>query len=55
MQKEQQIDSTNEKVLSEAEIKKRLKNKSKSDLVRIIIYLSNRVDELKSKKEDANV
>jgi len=52
---QEQVENINEKIFSEAEIKKRLKNKSKSELVQIIIYLSNRVDELKSKKEDANV
>lgn len=54
MEQEKINQTKNEKVFSEAEIKKRLKNKSKSDLVQIIIYLSKRVDELKE-KENKNV
>ncbi|MDY0193672.1 MAG: hypothetical protein RBR93_09100 [Aliarcobacter butzleri] len=54
MEQEKINQTKNEKVFSEAEIKKRLKNKSKSDLVQIIIYLSKRVDELKE-KENENV
>lgn len=49
---QEQVENINEKIFSEAEIKKRLKNKSKSELIQIIIYLSKKIDELKIKKED---
>lgn len=54
MEQEKIKQTKNKKVFSEAEIKKRLKNKSKSELVQIIIYLSKKVDELKE-KENENV
>jgi len=38
------------KEFSDTEIKKRLKNRSKGDLIKIIINLAKRVDELKAEK-----
>lgn len=46
-QKPQEVEEIEQKILSESEIKKRLKSKSKSELIQVIIYLSKRIDELK--------
>jgi hypothetical protein len=45
--KPQEVEEIEQKILSESEIKKRLKSKSKSELIQVIIYLSKRIDELK--------
>lgn len=46
-QKPQEVEEIEQKILSESEIKKRLKSKSKSELIQVIIYLSKRIDDLK--------
>ena len=43
----QEVEEIEQKILSESEIKKRLKSKSKSELIQVIIYLSKRIDDLK--------
>jgi hypothetical protein len=45
--KPQEVEEIEQKILSESEIKKRLKSKSKSELIQIIIYLSKKIDTLK--------
>ena len=45
--KPQEVEEIEQKILSEIEIKKRLKSKSKSELIQIIIYLSKKIDTLK--------
>ncbi len=46
-QKPQEVEEIEQKILSESEIKKRLKSKSKSELIQVIIDLSKRIDALK--------
>ena len=43
--KPQEVEEIEQKILSESEIKKRLKSKSKSELIQVIIYLSKRIDD----------
>ena len=45
--KPQEVEEIEQKILSESEIKKRLKSKSKSELIQVIIYLSKKIDDLK--------
>jgi hypothetical protein len=52
MEQEQASKVEDKKIFSEAEIKKRLKNKSKSELVQVIIYLSKKIDDLKDELEN---
>ena len=47
--KPQEVEEIEQKILSESEIKKRLKSKSKSELIQVIVYLSKRIDDLKIK------
>jgi hypothetical protein len=54
MQNEKSIENEvqEEKTFSENEIKKRLKARSKSELINIIINLSSKIDELKESVKD---
>jgi hypothetical protein len=48
---EKDVHNEENKNFSDAEIKKRLKQNSKNQLINIIVNLSNRIDELKEKHE----
>ena len=52
MNEQVKADDVPEKIkeFSDAEIKQRLKNNSKGDLIKIIINLSKKIDELKAEK-----